>query len=365
MRSRVFRTTCVGLLFSASWAAVRVMAEEKFEEKQETIADGPFAGTPTATFEAWKIKYAFQSLRDRLAYEKSVDRGPPKLSTEAAEHLKQVDANQEFFRGWSRRSISLSMLHGENVEKFTKAAGFGLSRMAPPGPTYLQERPETPQIPFARVTPLSEDEASPGAAAPLPKTVGATAAEMRTWKLPAAEEAFGFHRDAADYFTQQDRSGYVKSVDQVAGFESHAVTHAFPPPVDAAQVDVSDKNAVAQAGIDKRWKVARLELVSLLKHETPRVYLSEHLPRMEELSSKKTRSLTGFEAAALKRLVDGEDLDTASTPNRIEMLGSLRASKQCAECHQVPHGTLLGAFSYELRRDPPIKVEAATVAPVQ
>jgi len=83
------------------------------------------------------------------------------------------------------------------------------------------------------------------------------------------------------------------------------------------------------------------------------------------LSSVKTREASAFEAAALEKLVDGEDLDTASTPNRIEMLGALRATKQCTQCHQVPSGTLLGAFSYELRRDPPLKVPAPKVLPVQ
>ena len=40
------------------------------------------------------------------------------------------------------------------------------------------------------------------------------------------------------------------------------------------------------------------------------------------------------------------------------MLGSLRATKECQQCHSVEHGALLGAllgaFSYELLRDPQI-----------
>jgi hypothetical protein len=32
------------------------------------------------------------------------------------------------------------------------------------------------------------------------------------------------------------------------------------------------------------------------------------------------------------------------------MLGSLRAAKQCLECHSAERGKLLGAFSYVLRR---------------
>lgn len=33
---------------------------------------------------------------------------------------------------------------------------------------------------------------------------------------------------------------------------------------------------------------------------------------------------------------------------------SLRASKQCLQCHKVQRGELLGAFTYELQRDPAI-----------
>lgn len=39
------------------------------------------------------------------------------------------------------------------------------------------------------------------------------------------------------------------------------------------------------------------------------------------------------------------------------MLGAVRASNDCRQCHQVPRGTLLGAFSYELRRDPPLALK--------
>jgi hypothetical protein len=34
------------------------------------------------------------------------------------------------------------------------------------------------------------------------------------------------------------------------------------------------------------------------------------------------------------------------------MLGSLRATKHCLQCHSGSRGSLLGAFSYRLRRDP-------------
>ena len=96
----------------------------------------------------------------------------------------------------------------------------------------------------------------------------------------------------------------------------------------------------------------RLELVSLLKHAKPAVYVSRNLPNMEELSDVPTRPLNSFEQAALERLHKGMDVINKASLNKIEMIGSLRASKQCMQCHDVQRGALLGAFSYELLRDP-------------
>lgn len=48
-----------------------------------------------------------------------------------------------------------------------------------------------------------------------------------------------------------------------------------------------------------------------------------------------------------------------ATTNRIEMVGSLRAEEQCLQCHDAERGELLGAFSYELIRDPAKEHRAA------
>src|SRR5262249_61836230 len=97
-----------------------------------------------------------------------------------------------------------------------------------------------------------------------------------------------------------------------------------------------------------RWAVERLELVGLLKYEEPVVYLSDYLPRMDELRDAPTRPLDAFEQEALAALRGGQDLMVQDGPDRMRMLGSLRAAKQCLRCHRVEHGELLGAFSYRL-----------------
>jgi len=340
-------------------------ALEEYFKQQAAEAARAFDKVPKEQLEAWKKKYAFQSLRGRLAYEKSAEQPAPRLSEATTERLKEEERNRASYESSSRRTISLMMLHGANVDKFVKSPGFGFSRMAPPGPSYLQEDAEEVPIPLATVAPLPQRHASPLIPAPPPAHAPPSDAPTNRWKMPPADEVLGYHRSMAQYFTWFDRIGYFQSVDQVAGFKPHAVLYKTPAPVDIAKLPSGDRNAVGWSEDDKRWKVARMELVSLLKHATPRVYLSENLPRMDELSSVKTRAVTAFETAGLEKLVSGDDLHASSTPNRIEMLGSLRASKQCRQCHVVPHGALLGAFSYELRRDPPIRVEKEKLAPLQ
>jgi hypothetical protein len=130
--------------------------------------------------------------------------------------------------------------------------------------------------------------------------------------------------------------GYVRDRDHVAGFQSHRF---------GAMPQMDDR-----VPENKRWRIERLELVSLLTHDEPVVYLSDHLPRMDELRGAPTRALTPFENTALGAMGQGENLKVEGSADRILMLGSIRALKQCTSCHSVERGALLGAFSYVLRR---------------
>jgi nitrate reductase cytochrome c-type subunit len=74
---------------------------------------------------------------------------------------------------------------------------------------------------------------------------------------------------------------------------------------------------------------------------------------MDQLSSDNvpTRSLDSFESKSLAQLWADEDVVVSHEGNEYRMLGSLRAARQCLECHSVQRGELLGAFSYSLRRN--------------
>jgi hypothetical protein len=292
-------------------------------------------------------QYPYVSLRARLAYESGhVSRTQePKLSEMAAAALNSREIDPPF--DWhSVRARSLEQLHSDQAEKFVNSPGFGFGRTLNlnPSPSELPYEPPQP-LPLAE-TPTLPDGEQYAAAVPLAFHVKRVFAKLQ---LPAQEQLTAFHERGAQSFVWPPSLGHVRDVDHVAGFEPHAFTAA---PVVIEPIPES-KEPPAEL-----WLIGRLELVSLLKHEEPVAYVSAHLPRMQELASDDvpTRPLTHVESRLLGQLHDGEQIAAEATSNRIRMLGALRASRQCMECHQVPRGALLGAFSYELQRDPPVPV---------
>jgi hypothetical protein len=153
-----------------------------------------------------------------------------------------------------------------------------------------------------------------------------------------------FHRESYFNFVNATGFGYVVDRNHVAGFQSHQFRQlpSFSPPEES-----------------RSWKLEALDLLSLLKHPEPVAYVSDDLPRMEELRHAPVRPLDAFESKALAALRRGEDLEVSSGPERIRMLGSVRAAQQCIRCHDVDRGELLGAFSYRLRS---VIAPAATAA---
>lgn len=231
-----------------------------------------------------------------------------------------------------RREEALRVIHSSAVEQFAASPGFGVGRMPRITPASLNERPSTEPLPQPEGTAPYVPQESPGqavgqlplAGAPIERSMSRSEAELET-----------LHLSAAVNFVNPDGFGYFRSTDYVVGFEPHAFREeqAYHP------------------GLLNReqWQVDRVELVSLLLHVEPAIYVSENLPRMQDVRNLPLRPLDDFERDALARLVAGEDLVVGTAEHAGQMLGSLRAAQRCAECHEVPRGTLLGAFSYRLR----------------
>jgi hypothetical protein len=138
------------------------------------------------------------------------------------------------------------------------------------------------------------------------------------------------HLHALADFLYSAGFGYVKDRRHVSGFQAHRFS-TVPAPV---------------AG----WSVRRLDLVGLAMHEEPVAYVSDHLPRMDELRNAPTRRLDEFESRGLTALRGGEDLFVEERPPGLRLLGSIRNVPMCVECHGGARGDLLGAFSYRFGR---------------
>jgi hypothetical protein len=308
---------------------------------------------PQAPAKKWdaeelRKRYPFESLAERMKYESAAKDAPaPKLGAEAAKRLAESEKWSEQGKRWNVRVLSLGQLHSAEVAEFVKREGFGVGRMALPSPAPVHlDLPDGPSQRFAAPLPA---EYWGGPKATLPeKGDGPSAAGLG---FPGLASVGQFHANSIAWFATPDSLGLVRDRDHVAGFRPHQF-RGMPQLGD----QVPPRPGQPPAAPKERWLVSRLELVSVWKSEAPAVYVSGSLPRMQELKSTKTRPLTDFEAKALKALRGGEEVVTEATPNEIRMVGAVRAAKQCTACHEVKRGTLLGAFSYDLRREPPVRV---------
>jgi hypothetical protein len=261
---------------------------------------------------ALKLRHPFESLDERLSFERNLkparsdDNNGTSLSRRVTANLYNFDGHLE--ERYFRRTWALRELHEETNRHFTRAAGFGFMRM-PSVSEYVLRLEPRPELNM----PLAVDLTTP---------------------KPTRSELFGKHQAAVLDFVEPDRLGYVKPQRRAAGFEAHGFA-SLPE-----QLSGDDRKA--------QWQIARLELVSLLRHDEPRVYIAATLPQMDQLDDVPHRPLNAFEDGALPKLISSKDLVLDSQPKRIQMLGSIRAASKCIECHEGPRGKLLGAFSYEI-----------------
>jgi hypothetical protein len=292
------------------------------------------------TVDELRKKFPFESIAGRLDYEtagaEAFAKSDPAPTVTAAT-LKRLDGVERGMINasrWGMRVQSLQLLHSDQAQRFIDRDGFGQQRMPTPSTMFLA-LPTAPTIPFA----TARDAAN-----------GDQGGSTEAAKAPKDDVLAQFHQQGLFNFLNPNGFGYIKDREHVAGFQSHQFR----------QMPILPTGDKAPAGTMEQWAVLRMELVSLLKHDQPVVYVTRAMPRMEDVKDAPTRPLIPFEEKGLKALKEGEDLATESSGDRIHMVGSLRATKQCMECHQVKRGDLLGAFSWELQRQ---TVKAEEVLP--
>lgn len=141
-----------------------------------------------------------------------------------------------------------------------------------------------------------------------------------------------YHEVSLWTFLNPSDFGYIKDRANVAGFKSHGFGKS--------------SRMFFESSV---WPVQRVELIGMLTNENPVVYLTDKMPSMEQIRQGRTRSLDSFEESGLPFLRDGDDYFILSNGGVVRMLGALRATKVCQQCHEAEMGDLLGAFSYTLR----------------
>jgi hypothetical protein len=106
---------------------------------------------------------------------------------------------------------------------------------------------------------------------------------------------------------------------------------------------------------NKAWVVKDIQLVGLVKHPDPVVYLTGEA-MVKEKKEVKSRRPDQFESKALDVIQGGGDLVQAEKRgDSLRAVSGIYAGRQCMKCHERP-GEMLGAFSYRLAlEDPPAK----------
>lgn len=305
----------------------------------------------------FRVRYPVTSLEDRLAFEteaasrsrkhvsaQAIAAGPNVAHLDAASQSATISSSVEqrlaesesnSLNEFGRRSNLFKALHERQREKVEAIRGFGLGSVSSIAYELMQLENDQWREELDRLK--SEKDNEPESFIEFNGTTirRADDGDPASVSIPANDRLLGLHAAGVGDFLRPDGFGYVPANRQAVGFRSHA----FHQP----------KPSVTTDDPDLRWSIRRLELVSLLRFETPRVYVTEQLPNLEHLKSVPTRPLSEFEQSNLPKLYRDEDVVVQESAGSILMLGSLRANKVCLKCHSVERGELLGAFSYELR----------------
>ena len=118
------------------------------------------------------------------------------------------------------------------------------------------------------------------------------------------------------------------------------------------------------------WRIVKTELVSLDRFGTPRVFIGDDLPTIDQLKSVqvRTRTPTEQEFAVIKKIeaagereimivkTDGEVLGRRAAPRTLVVSAEasfavtpIVAQESCLKCHDSEVGELLGAFAFTLK----------------
>ena len=273
-------------------------------------------------------KYPLIDVASRLKHEQQKEIVLPLVGPKVEENLQTLEYSVA--GGHSRwRRIKLQRLHDNHYVAFLRAGGFGISRMPSVFHEHgLQTQPLRDLTLFDAQVPDKENPAS--------------------WRRFHIRDRAIAHDSASKHLHWIALTDFVNPMafgakvrDQHAGF----VPHAFHYSPNALQRE--------QQKEEPEWVVTKLELISLHRFGKPTVYVSETLPRMDQLNGSDVprRPLNAFERRHLAEIWNSDnDIIVDESQKPVRMLGAIRAVDECLACHTGNRGEVLGAFTYQLRR---------------
>lgn len=340
-----------------------------------------------------RARYPFVSIRQRverlekfsdpvLANLKKKQSGSPSMPTTGVPAYDNVFL-KPLFKDFSRaltpvnpyarlanrdvRTASLRALHSDSVREFITKPGNGFGRFPITSPYQLplfesrfagfEARPIPSSIANEAVDEKYSFESTPDWNYRRSLSAKTSAAPHQTMRV----DAYDLHQEMIYGFAGSNSTGFIKSIDQVAGFEPHEIRlrQEWKPELGTRRKRFKQRRHRQQEPYrdePSKWEVNRVQLVSLLMHSTPQVYDTDQLLSMDELESDQTpvRDTDPFETAALKQLFGGKEIVIHKSKNRMRMLGAIKCTQNCISCHTTAQpGDVLGAFSYEILRTPP------------
>lgn len=242
------------------------------------------------------------------------------LDLSAAEDL---EASVQELTHTSSRKFYFAKLHESRVSHFVNNPGFGVMRILFP----VREK----EFYLPTRTPISQ-----------PRMISTSQARSDIdHPVDPEYDPRDFHRKTTVEFAYPIGWGWERSPNEYLGFQPHQLGNRSKHEM------FSEEKLELHLGL---WRIASLELIGLLAHPKPTVYMTANLPRMDEAKTAPTREPDEFESAGLKAIAKGQELyfGRSRTEPLLRMVGGIRAAKSCVNCHGCREGELLGAFSYTL-----------------
>lgn len=295
-----WRTSWLGVVLIVAGIAIHsipaTMACNAFATHQGLISQYPMEDMETRIREP-KIRWA-----NRAAKDDPIEAG-----------LRRVEIKVNRESEDNHRAYYLKQLHEDGVQTFIRAAGVSVFRMGRADENQLRSKlRDGKPVDQPSVYPPSADS------------------EMDNATELAEESRMGLgnlHYSSIAEFANVRGFGLIKSRKEVAGFQPHHFSKLTE---------------------GSGFSIQTIELVGLLMHDAPVVYVSNKLPSMASSRTAPTRPLSDFETRSLDAIQRGEDLYIRESPAGVRMLGAIRSVEQCVKCHGGERGDLLGAFSYSL-----------------